>query len=159
MKCHLEEEEDAAVVGTADFREKKEVFNMPGFDGTGPMGAGPMTGGARGLCNPAYAGYSPVYGRGFGYGRGYGRGRGFRLGYGPGLGWGRGYGRGFGGRAFYPPLSAAYGPAYGPAYGTPYGMSSEDELQMLRKDADAIKGDLESINKRIEELEPKSSQS
>lgn len=23
---------------------------MPGFDGTGPMGAGPMTGGARGYC-------------------------------------------------------------------------------------------------------------
>ncbi|MGC9357951.1 MAG: DUF5320 domain-containing protein [Anaerolineae bacterium] len=25
---------------------------MPGFDGTGPEGAGPMTGGARGQCNP-----------------------------------------------------------------------------------------------------------
>jgi len=23
---------------------------MPGFDGTGPRGAGPMTGGARGYC-------------------------------------------------------------------------------------------------------------
>ena len=36
---------------------------MPGFDGTGPMGMGPMTGGGRGLCavplrpaGPAYAG-------------------------------------------------------------------------------------------------------
>lgn len=26
---------------------------MPGFDGTGPSGRGPMTGGARGLCNPS----------------------------------------------------------------------------------------------------------
>lgn len=26
---------------------------MPGFDGTGPRGEGPMTGGARGPCNPA----------------------------------------------------------------------------------------------------------
>ncbi|MFQ6100947.1 MAG: DUF5320 domain-containing protein [Anaerolineae bacterium] len=34
---------------------------MPGFDGTGPAGMGPMTGGARGWCNP----YSPMYG---GYG-------------------------------------------------------------------------------------------
>ncbi len=25
---------------------------MPGFDGTGPSGRGPMTGGARGWCNP-----------------------------------------------------------------------------------------------------------
>jgi len=26
---------------------------MAGFDGTGPMGKGPMTGGRRGHCNPA----------------------------------------------------------------------------------------------------------
>jgi hypothetical protein len=26
---------------------------MPGFDGTGPNGMGPMTGGGRGFCNPA----------------------------------------------------------------------------------------------------------
>jgi hypothetical protein len=42
---------------------------MPGFDGTGPMGLGPMTGGGRGFCAvplrsawPAYAGmgfYAP----------------------------------------------------------------------------------------------------
>jgi len=35
---------------------------MPGFDGTGPAGMGPMTGGGRGWCNPyspLYAGYSP----------------------------------------------------------------------------------------------------
>jgi hypothetical protein len=25
---------------------------VPGFDGTGPMGMGPMTGGGRGLCSP-----------------------------------------------------------------------------------------------------------
>lgn len=35
---------------------------MPGFDGTGPGGIGPMTGGGRGWCNPyspPYAGYAP----------------------------------------------------------------------------------------------------
>lgn len=26
---------------------------MPGYNGTGPNGAGPLTGGARGWCNPA----------------------------------------------------------------------------------------------------------
>jgi hypothetical protein len=25
---------------------------MPGFDGTGPRGMGPMTGGGRGFCSP-----------------------------------------------------------------------------------------------------------
>jgi len=76
---------------------------MPGLDGTGPAGLGPMTGGARGWCNPysplrtgarvapygpygapyahrPYTGYRPVYGFGrprWGLGRGWGgRGRG-----------------------------------------------------------------------------------
>jgi hypothetical protein len=79
---------------------------MPGFDGTGPAGMGPMTGGARGPCNPynaPYAGYSPYrpryavppnpnypyrFGRpSWGLGRGFrGRGRGFGRGRGPGRG-------------------------------------------------------------------------
>jgi len=79
---------------------------MPGFDGTGPAGQGPMTGGGRGFCvqpnptpgqtNPAYGpnafnlvswlrnlwtgsaypGARPLGGRGGGMGRGMGRGRG-----------------------------------------------------------------------------------
>jgi len=130
---------------------------MPGFDGTGPMGAGPMTGGARGVCNPAYAGYGPGYGRGFGYGRGYGRGRGFRRGFGPGLGWGQGYGRGLGSRGAYPGAGWT-GPAYGPDYGGPYAMSREDEINMLKNDAAMIKADLDAITKRMEELESKPSQ-
>jgi len=49
---------------------------MPGFDGTGPRGMGPMTGGGRGYCNPA--GYRPW--------------RGFNPGYGAfGRSWGAGY--------------------------------------------------------------------
>jgi len=32
---------------------------MPGFDGTGPAGMGPMTGGGRGFCSPWGAGVSP----------------------------------------------------------------------------------------------------
>ncbi|MDI6796036.1 MAG: DUF5320 domain-containing protein [Desulfatibacillaceae bacterium] len=60
---------------------------MPGFDGTGPRGMGPQTGGGFGRCNPANRqgagfagrGFGPNFGRGFG--RGLGRGRGFGGGY------------------------------------------------------------------------------
>jgi len=38
---------------------------MAGFDGTGPMGCGPMTGGRRGYCNPAGVDSAKA----FGYGR------------------------------------------------------------------------------------------
>jgi len=83
---------------------------MPRFDGTGPSGMGPMTGGARGWCTPygrAYTGYGPYrapyaspvqpYYRGrpaaYGFGRPrWGLGRGFFGGR--GRGWGRGRGRG-----------------------------------------------------------------
>ena len=37
---------------------------MPGFDGTGPMGQGPMTGGGRGFCAMPYRAYGPY---GYGY--------------------------------------------------------------------------------------------
>jgi len=33
---------------------------MPGFDGTGPNGMGPMTGGGRGFCSP-WGGIPPQY--------------------------------------------------------------------------------------------------
>lgn len=42
---------------------------MPGFDGTGPQGMGPMTGGGRGFCSPWGVGARRPYGfyRGVGY--------------------------------------------------------------------------------------------
>lgn len=51
---------------------------MPGFDGTGPRGMGPMTGGGRGYCSPwgLRTGRAPYWGRGWG-GRGYGYGYGY----------------------------------------------------------------------------------
>jgi len=97
---------------------------MPGMDGTGPRGLGPMTGGGRGLCNPSFAGagssyggaYSSPYGGGYPYGYGtapYGGGSpyGYGMGYAPyspygrpsfapyrqfGFGRGGGFGRGRG---------------------------------------------------------------
>ena len=74
--------EDAAVawVIAADVKNKtKRRHDMPGRDGTGPMGAGAMTGRGLGPCGGGYA-----FGRGFGGGFGRGLGRG-----GMGFGWRR----------------------------------------------------------------------
>jgi hypothetical protein len=84
---------------------------MPGMDGTGPRGLGPMTGGGRGWCNPYFGGirlpfiagnpYVRPYSWGFPYGYGIGR----YVPYSPYVqplympyipfGWGRGLGRGW----------------------------------------------------------------
>jgi len=144
--CRPEEEEDTAGAGAVDFKGK-EVFYMPGFDGTGPMGAGPMTGGGWGRCNPSAGSYATS---------GFGRGRGFRGGFGRG----RGYGRGIGWSGAYPPTGGGYGPTYGPVYGSPYAtMKPEDEVNMLKDEADAVKRELDAMQKRIEELESQPSES
>jgi hypothetical protein len=131
---------------------------MPGFDGTGPAGMGSMTGWGRGFCNPSRTADGPVpmprpgyrgYGYGQGFGRGFGQGRCFKRGIGFGFGRGRGYGRGFDPRGTYPSM--------GRWYGSPYAMNSSDELNMLKDDAEAMKKELDVINKRIEELEAESS--
>jgi len=117
---------------------------MPGFDGTGPRRAELMTGGGRGFCNPAGAGYGSGYGRGFGRGAGIGRG----------TARGRGFGRAFGPRTFFPASRAEFVPAHG--YGYP--MRPEEEVDMLRAEADSIKSALDQINRRIEELQKNSSE-
>ena len=96
---------------------------MPGMDGTGPRGLGPMTGGGRGWCNPYFAGarspsgvgnpYYMPYGGGSSYGYGGGSPYGYGMGYAPypsygrppfapyrqfGFGRGGGFGRGRGAR-------------------------------------------------------------
>ena len=114
---------------------------MPGFDRTGPMGAGSMTGGGRGLCNPANAGYNPRFTDAFSNGRGLGLRRGFRGGFGPDRGRGRGFGRGYG---WYPTR-------VGPAYST----RASDEIDMLKAEAGNMQKSLDTINSRIEELEKK----
>ncbi len=57
---------------------------MPRRDGTGPMGAGSMTGRGLGVCTGANAGLGMGLGLGLACRRGFGRGL------------GRGFGRGFG---------------------------------------------------------------
>ncbi len=131
---------------------------MPGGDGTGPGGMGPMTGRAAGFCAgfpaPGYA--NPVGGRGMGMG--WGRGRGM----GRGMGWGRaGYGMPAYGGAVNP---YAYGGA--PSAGSPYAyggapfaptIAPQQELDGLKGQAEYLEDSLDGIKKRIEELESQKS--
>ena len=126
---------------------------MPGGDRTGPLGMGPMTGRAAGYCAgyqvPGYM--NPIYGRG--YGLGFGRGGWGRRNwfYATGLpGWQRAaygypawgvYGQGL-------PYSGAYAP-----YGAPGMPTKEQEMDMLKGQAEYLEKTLSEINKRIQELE------
>jgi len=127
---------------------------MPGGDGTGPGGFGPMTGRAAGFCAgypvPGYM--NPIGGRGY---WGWGRGRGF----GRGFGWARaGYGWPAWGGAAHP---YAYGGAVTPyGYGgVPFapGLTAQQELDGLKGQAEYLEDTLDGIKKRIEELESQKS--
>ena len=123
---------------------------MPGGDGTGPMGMGPMTGRAAGFC----AGYNapgymnPVGGRGFG--GGFGRGRG-------GGGWGRrnmyhatgltGWQRGGMGWGGFAPAAAPVAPP-----------TRERQVEALKAQAEAMESGLGEIRSRIDELEKEAKQ-
>ena len=105
---------------------------MPGGDGTGPMGRGPMTGRGLGLC----AGYSsPGYAANPGYGRGFGRGwgRGFGRGY-----WGRG--RGFWRRDYY--LEPYYQPT----------QTRDEEKRYLEEMVKELEEEIKNIRNRLQEL-------
>ena len=103
---------------------------MPGGDGTGPVGRGPMTGRGLGLC----AGYSsPGYSTP-GYGRGWGRGFGRRY-------WGRG--RGFWWRGDYTE------PHYRNIYSKP---SKEEEKTYLKEMVNSLEEEIKDIRNRIQEL-------
>ena len=123
---------------------------MPGGDGTGPAGMGPMTGRAAGYCAgypmPGYM--NPIAGRGlgFGWGRGFGRGRGLGLGFRGGRGWGVNWGAAYGGPAVLP-YAAPYG------YGTP--PSPQYEADSLKGQTEYFEDALAGIKKRIVELEAK----
>jgi len=124
---------------------------MPWGDRTGPAGMGPMTGRAAGFCAgysvPGYA--NPIAGVGGAFGRGFGRGGGWgwrNMYYATGLtGWQR---------AAYP-----Y-PAYAPAvpYGTPVApaMTKQQEVDVLKGQAEYLEKSLKEIRERLSEIESKS---
>ena len=125
---------------------------MPGGDRTGPIGMGPMTGRGAGFCAgysvPGYA--NPLPSRGLGFGRGRGFGRGVGLGF-------RG-GRGWGGYRGVPHANPAYPNAGAIApYPATYvaGPTREQEVDMLKGQAEYFEDALEGIKKRITELEDK----
>ena len=119
---------------------------MPGGDRTGPRGMGPMTGRGMGYCTgygaPGYANPAPGYGYGMGW-RGGGRG------------WGGG-GRGWRHMYYATGLPGWMRTGFAPPWGyTPYWqpMTQEQEVDMLKEQAEALKSELDAIAKRLEELE------
>ena len=103
---------------------------MPGGDRTGPMGQGPRTGRAFGYCE----GFdSPGFTKGVGGGMGRGMGR------------GRSYGFGF--------HSGAYNLGFVPGYPWTHSISREDEIKLLKNQADALSRSQKDIEKRLDELE------
>lgn len=103
---------------------------MPGLDGTGPLGQGPMTGRGLGLCGGTARRRSFVFGAGCG---------GIPWGCGRGRVWGGGKGS-WGGfrRAFYPVR-----------------FSASDEKTYLENAMKDLEEELNAVKKRLEELEGK----
>jgi len=109
---------------------------MPRGDRSGPSGQGPGTGRAFGYC---YGFDSP------GYTKGPGRGMGMGYGFGRGMGRGHGFGRGWGYSAPYQGLAPG-SPGMSP-------MSKEDEIKLLKSEAESLKRSQKDIEKRLSELE------
>ena len=111
---------------------------MPGYNKTEPIGNGPMTGRGMGFCNTANSDSARRVPGAAGSGRAMGWRRGFKRGSGVGM-------RGAGGRGFTrrrPPDIQGYTPE------DPAG-----EIAMLKMQAESMKDALNSINRRMEELE------
>lgn len=117
---------------------------MPGGDGTGPMGMGPMTGRAAGYCAgytvPGYA--NPVPGGRFaGFGRGW---------------FGRAGGRGWRNRYYATGLPFRGRSPYGgaPVGAYPYAMepTAEEEMELLKEQSEALKQQLNEVQNRIDSL-------
>jgi len=95
---------------------------MPGLDGTGPMGMGPMTGWGRGFCSPWGIGAST---RAYGVPRWWGIGR-------------------------YPPRLWRWTAFWAMPFAAP--LRREQELSFLRQQATALRAALNTIRARLEEL-------
>ncbi|KYK21966.1 hypothetical protein AYK24_02895 [Thermoplasmatales archaeon SG8-52-4] len=104
---------------------------MPGVDGTGPQGRGPMTGRSAGFCagfsSPGYANPEPARGFGRGIGRGFGRGY-----------WGR--------RMFW---RGYYDPPYQRNFPT---QSKEEEKNYLENMVKGLEEEIKDIRTRIKQL-------
>ena len=109
---------------------------MPGFDGTGPRGMGPMTGGGRGFCVVPVGRASARLYNARPSGRGIGRGRGWRNWY---------YATGLPGW-----MRASYAEEPYPPFQE---MNPDQEIDALQKEASFLKQQMEEIEARIRMLE------
>jgi hypothetical protein len=115
---------------------------MPGFDGTGPWGLGPRTGGGFGFCPPGVGPFPAGYGPGVVYGVGRG-----------GIPWGGGRGRAFGGgRGRWWRTGFPYGvPAYGAP--VPYPAAAPfDEKTFLESEITNLEQQLAAVKSRLAEI-------
>ncbi|MCL6610701.1 MAG: DUF5320 domain-containing protein [Peptococcaceae bacterium] len=111
--------------------KKKEVIFMPGFNGTGPKGLGPMTGYGRGYCI-GYVGETAESGPGLGRGRA--------------RGWGHcDYAAGMPRWAVNAPVRHAGSPAFDP------GTTGRQELEFLWQQVKNLESALEKARKRLQE--------
>jgi hypothetical protein len=122
---------------------------MPGGDRTGPMGRGPKTGRAAGRCAgsemPEYANRLSGRGVGMGFGRGIGL---------------RGGGFGGGGRGWRNMFCATGLPGWmrsGGHAAPSQKLDAETEKQLLANQAETLQSELDSINKRLGEIETRAS--
>ncbi len=122
---------------------QKEDMTMPGRNRTGPQGSGPMTGRGLGSCSDAMASDTGLQGRGRG-----GAGRGHRYWFrATGVtGWQRGNQRSAG-----MPWDQPWGTTVGSP--SPPGISGEEQINTLKGQAEHLEVALESVQKRIRELE------
>jgi hypothetical protein len=104
---------------------------MPGYDRSGPMGQGPMTGGGFGRC--VSQGDAPNM---IGYGRGMRRGRGG----GRGFARGRGFGR------------ANWGMMNQPVYNNAPAMEPAPEPESLQARAEDLRRELAEIESRLDAM-------
>lgn len=108
---------------------------MPGGDGTGPAGMGPMTGRGAGYCTDPTRPFSGSRsGMGFGRGRGFGAGRFGRC---------RFFGRGF-----------QTGPYYGQGGFSPVEPDPEVERRFLEETSRTLQAQLDQVKNRLKKIEP-----
>ena len=121
---------------------------MPGFDRTGPVGMGPMTGGGRGFCaSPRPGMVNPSFMRGF-FGRGGGRGRRNWF-YATGLpGWQRA-------ASGFPAFGWTGAPIGAGSYGPVW--TAQEEKEALKHQVEFLKGQLNELQNRIATLEKEDS--
>ena len=125
---------------------------MPGGNGTGPLGQGPMTGRGLGYCtgyaNPGFAAGGGRLGLGLGFRRGAGWHNPYYGYYGhPQFGRGQWFGR------YYPTYNAAVNPYYSYPYTYGAGAAPETEITALKETLSQISDTLNGITQRISEIE------